>query len=108
MASDQNISEYLKYGTEAFVILKSLYPLLPTQNRDEVEARVEAAENAFQHSNVALAKAMGYKICECTLPGQIMLWQERQQAHVCPRAECGHKIEKPKPPTATFGTVSRG
>jgi len=50
------VSEYIKAGTEAIVLLRALYPLLPTQSRDEVEAKIAAAEVALQKANVDLAK----------------------------------------------------
>jgi hypothetical protein len=42
------VSEYIKAGSEAIVLIKTLYPLLPTQSRDEVEAKIYAAEEALQ------------------------------------------------------------
>ena len=29
------------------------------------------------------------KLCDCTFPPQIMLWQEARKAHVCPNEACG-------------------
>lgn len=86
---DAHWSEYLKDASEAFVLVKALYPLLPTQNRDEVEAKIEAAERALQMANVSLAKGWGFKIHDCTFPPQIMLWNEQIKERVCPH--CGHK-----------------
>jgi hypothetical protein len=85
---DFHWSEYIKAGSEAFVLLKSLYPLLPTQNRDEVEARIEAAEQALQKANVALAQAWGFRLHDCTFPPQIMLYDSNVNGRVCPR--CGY------------------
>jgi hypothetical protein len=51
--ADANWAEYIKAGSEAFVLLKTLYPLLPTQNRDEIEAKIEAAQDALQKANVS-------------------------------------------------------
>jgi hypothetical protein len=90
------ISEYIKASSEAFVLLKTLYPLLPTQNRDEVEAKIYAAEEAFQKANVVLASAWNYKLCRCTFPPQIMLWNKTERTSTCPR--CGDK--NPPPPKA--------
>jgi hypothetical protein len=87
--TDFAFSEYIKAGSEALVLLKTLYPLLPTQNRDEVEAKIHAAEEALQKANVALAQAWDYHLCQCTFPPQIMLWREKEKGHFCPRPECG-------------------
>lgn len=89
MASDTNISEYIKASADALILIKTLYPLLPTQNRDEVEAKIYAAEEALQKANVSLAQAWKFPLCQCTFPPQIMLWRNSEKAHFCPRQECG-------------------
>jgi hypothetical protein len=93
------VADYIKLGTEAFALLKALYPLLPTQKRDEVETQIHAAEEAFQMSKVALAKEWGYRLHDCTFPPQIMLWKESERAHVCPNPECGHRTTPPTSPS---------
>ncbi len=75
--ADFHWSEYIKTGSEAFVLLKSLYPLLPTSSsRDEVEAKILAAEDALKKADVALATAWGLKLHDCTFPPQIMLYDK--------------------------------
>jgi len=88
-------SEYIKAGAEAFVMLRTLYPLLPTQSRDEVEAKIEAAEQALQQANVALAQAWGFQLHDCKFPPQIMLWDEQIKERVC--QHCGHKTNFNRP-----------
>jgi hypothetical protein len=90
-------SEYIKTGTEAFVLLKALYPLLPLSNRDDVAAKIEAAEIALQKADAALAQAYGFKLHDCKFPPQIMLWNEQLKERVC--QNCGHTTNsKPRPP----------
>ena len=89
------VEDYIKFGSEAFALLKALYPLLPTQ---KMETRIHAAEQAFQMSKVALAREWGYNLHDCTFPPQIMLWNEREGAHVCPNPECGHRKTPPRSP----------
>jgi hypothetical protein len=91
------VADYIKLGTEAFALLKALYPLLPTQKLDEVETQIHAAEEAFQMSKIALAKEWGYNLHDCTFPPQIMLWKESERAHVC--SECGHRKTPPTSPS---------
>jgi hypothetical protein len=81
--ADANWAEYIKAGSEAFVLLKTLYPLLPTQNRDEIEAKIEAAQDALQKANVSLAQGWGFKIHDCTFPPQIMLYDNNLRERVC-------------------------
>jgi hypothetical protein len=86
---DSHWSEYIKAGSEALVLLKTLYPLLP-QGGDEVEAKIEAAEQALQLANVALAKEFGFKIHDCKWPPVIMLYDKNVKDRVCPN--CGYTL----------------
>jgi len=92
--ADFSLADYIKTGSEAFVLLRQLYPLLPTQGRDEIEAKIAAAEEALQKANVELARHWEYSLCQCTFPPQIMLWQESAQADVCPNPKCGRREER--------------
>lgn len=88
-----DVSEYLKASKDVLDILKTLGGLLPTgPNADAAQQRLEQAENALRASEAQLAKALGYQLCQCTFPPQIMLWREDRDAHVCPRSECGHGV----------------
>jgi hypothetical protein len=102
---EQSISfaEYIKAGAELIAFVKTLYPLLPTQGREEIEAKIAAAEDALQKINVGLAKDWGYKVHDCTFPPQIMLYDRASQARVCPH--CGFKDTFNRP---LFATATRG
>jgi hypothetical protein len=85
---DFHWSEYIKTGSEAFVLLKTLYPLLPTSpSRDAIEAKILAAEEALKKADVALARAWGFKLHDCTFPPQIMLYDKIVRNRICPN--CG-------------------
>jgi hypothetical protein len=84
-------AEYIKAGAEVLALFKTLYPLLPTQSRDEVEAKIAAAEDALQKINVALAKEWNYSLHDCTFPPQIMLYDKTKNGRVC--QNCGHTIK---------------
>jgi hypothetical protein len=84
-----SVSEYIKAGTEALVLIKTLYPLLPTQSRNEVEIKIAAAEDALQKANVFLAQQWGFKLHDCSFPPQIMLWDQGYQTQVCKK--CGFR-----------------
>jgi hypothetical protein len=96
------LSEYMKLGAEAIALIKALYPYLPTQNRDEIEAKIHAAEEALQKANVILAREWNYKICRCTFPPQIMRWDENEQSNIC--RSCGHRL-KSRPEIARSPTT---
>lgn len=86
---DFHWSEYIRAGSEAFVLLKTLYPLLPMQGRDEIEAKIAAAERALQIADVALAKELGFQIHDCAFPPKIMLYDPKVNERVC--SGCGFK-----------------
>jgi hypothetical protein len=98
------VSEYIKAGTEAIVLLKTLYPLLPTQSRDEVEVKILAAELALKEANVFLAQQWGFKLHDCAFPPEIMLWNEQLKERVCPG--CGHTTNTNHPQTPPSGRAS--
>jgi hypothetical protein len=52
------------------------------------------AEEALKRSDTALAQKLGYHLCQCTYPPQIMLWQESRGCHVCPNPACGRNTAK--------------
>src|SRR5262249_48823266 len=66
---------------------------LPPGSDKAVSKQIEKAEAALRASEVELAKTLGYTLCQCTFPPQIMLWKEAEKSHVCPRPECGRRIE---------------
>jgi hypothetical protein len=85
--ADIHWAEYIKASSEALILLKTLYPLLP-QSQGEIEGKIEAAERALQAANVTLAKSWGFLIHDCSFPPQIMLWDNAKQDRVCPG--CGY------------------
>jgi Zn ribbon nucleic-acid-binding protein len=88
-------AQYIKASAEAFALLKTLYPLLPTQNRDEIEAKIEAAERALQIADSALWQQMGFKLHDCKYPPPMMFWKEDIKERVC--SHCGYKTNFNRP-----------
>jgi hypothetical protein len=95
-------AEYIKASSEALVLLKTLYSLLP-RGGDEIEAKIEAAEKALQAANVTLAQMWGFRLHDCTFPPQIMLFEKESGERVC--KHCGHKtnFNRPLPPSGPRG-----
>jgi hypothetical protein len=89
------IGEWLRDGKLAVDFLKGALNLLPKgADRTKAAEQVEQAEVALAKSEAAVAKELGFPLCQCTFPPQIMLWKEAEKAHVCPRPECGHAIHR--------------
>lgn len=73
---------YLQASKQVLDILKTLGGLLPKgQDHAAMQRRLAEAENALRASEVQLAKALGYHLCQCTFPPQIMLSKGYHEAH---------------------------
>ena len=74
-------------------LMRAGWSLLPKSDKKKEEAglALERAEAALKRSDAALAQTLGYQLCQCTFPPQIMLWNEELQQTACPN--CGRKIK---------------
>jgi hypothetical protein len=57
------------------------------QKSDEATQQIEKAEQALKKSEAEFAKGLGFRLCRCTWPPQIMLWDKDRRKNVCPA--CG-------------------
>jgi hypothetical protein len=90
----QDLAQYIHFGKETLDLLKAAGNLLPkSAKRAEVEQKITAAEIALKRADAALAQKLGFQLCQCTYPPQIMLWHEREKVTKCPNAECGRTIK---------------
>jgi hypothetical protein len=90
----QDLAQYIHFGKESLDLLKAAGSLLPkSAKRAEVEQKITAAEDALKRADVALAQKLGFQLCKCTYPPQIMLWHEREKLTKCPNPECGRTIK---------------
>ncbi len=62
--------------------------------RDEVEQALADAETRMKLAQAESAKNLGFTLCECTWPPNIMLYKRDLNAVVCP--QCGHRRSKIK------------
>ncbi len=85
----QEISDYIHLSKDSLDLLRAALSVLPSgQKRDEAEHKLRTAEEALKRSDAALALKLGYQLCQCTFPPQIMLWEESTKTKKCQR--CGH------------------
>ena len=91
----QDWAAYLSAGKTVLEIFRGIRAELPKgEASDAAQKHIAEAENALKQTEAELAKALGYHLCKCTFPPQIMLWREAEKATVCPN--CGHRDEPPK------------
>ena len=90
---------------ESIGLIKKTQELLPEgQDRDAIARSLAEAEKASKLAESQIAQALGYKLCQCTFPPQIMLshgYREAEDHHeeefICPK--CGKSsIEPPMKP----------
>ena len=87
------ISEYIRASKGVLDIFKTLGGLFPKgPDSEKANQQLEQAEKALRASEVQLAKALDYHLCQCTFPPQIMLSVGRHPDHddkifKCPKCD---------------------
>ncbi len=99
----EELGTWFETGKSAIDLLKSLFPLLPKgEQRETIEKRVAEAETALRKGDAELAKILGFRLCRCQFPPEIMLWRESEKTNIC--GKCGHR----DPPTRDLQQFARG
>jgi hypothetical protein len=69
-----NWATYLSAAKTVLDIFKGIRAEIPQgQKTDEAQRQIEKAEQALRASEAELAKTLGYKLCECTIPPSIIV-----------------------------------
>jgi hypothetical protein len=90
-----DLKDYVALSKEAIDLLKAAWNVLPeSDQRDDAQRKLEAAAALLVRSDARLAKDLGYRMCQCTFPPQIMLWVETENAWVCRNVACGSKVAR--------------
>jgi hypothetical protein len=81
-------AEYFAAAKTVLDLFKAVKDDLPKgEQADKAQKQIEKAEAALKNSEAEFAKSVGYRLCRCTFPPQIMLWKNDIRKNVCP--ECG-------------------
>lgn len=79
-------------GSQALSMLKSVKDMLPNSPQKEVAAqKISEAEKAFKIAEAKVAQELGYPLCKCTWPPQIMLATQKNFRFKCPK--CNYEID---------------
>ena len=99
-----NLAENLELLKSGFDMFRSAIGLakesagaLPDEKKKTIEASLESAEQAIRLAEAQIAKSLGFRLCQCTFPPQIMLsvgYRESQEYFRC--SSCNK--EWPGPP----------
>lgn len=66
-------------------LLREFKALLPDSEKAEaLVQRLEDAERKLQEHQALTAKELGYLLCQCTYPPQIMLFKRETRSYQCP------------------------
>lgn len=95
----QYFTEYLTSAKAALDVVKGVQGILPKDKADKAEAEIKKAEAALKNGQAELAKKLGFRLCRCEFPPQIMLWKADIRKNVCPA--CGDKY----PPDQNVGVL---
>lgn len=97
MSAFEAITDVFKGITAIIALLKQTKDLLPDDAKKKaVEQSLEEVEKKSKLAEAQVAQALGYRLCRCTFPPQIMLRIGRQQnveAFRCPI--CGNTWPPP-------------
>lgn len=106
---DDGFLGYVKAGKDLLDIFKSVREMLPKNDpavAKKVEAGIEKAEKELAATEAQLAKALGYKLCQCTFPPQIMLQNKELGKKICPKCRDQWPPDKPPLPEG-FGRLAQ-
>lgn len=85
----------LSLFTEAMGLAKTVQEALPESvEKDQIERSLAEAKKAANLAEAQIANALGYKLCKCTFPPQIMLSQgykdtgyKHEEEYLCPNCK---------------------
>jgi hypothetical protein len=90
----QPLLEYLTAAKTTLDILRSVRAELPKGHRaDHAQQQIEKAEQALKAAEAELAKGLGYQLCRCQFPPNVMLWSGSERTNICP--VCGDRNPQP-------------
>jgi hypothetical protein len=91
--------------SDAIGLVRKTKDLLPeSQDKEAIEQSLAQADNASKLAEAQIAQALGYTLCKCTFPPQIMLSSgyklknySHREEYICPT--CSKSSISPKNPT---------
>ena len=103
---EQNLLQVLEAFTKGLTTLKEAIALVHSANnqlpagepRKAIQQKIEEAERAIQLGHAAMGQSLGFQICHCTWPPQVMASTQysketRVEQFTCPN--CGKTLSLP-------------
>jgi hypothetical protein len=76
------------------------------KHRDDVEAKLQQAEESMKRADALLAKELGLKLCDCEFPPHVMLWQDSINSHVCPNRRISNTARVDNPSSTLMAGIT--
>ncbi|WP_147430982.1 hypothetical protein [Thiocapsa rosea] len=91
----EEISLVLGAAKSLLGLAKETKDLLPdSKSKEEIERAIAKAEKDLAIAESSTAQELGFDLCKCTFPPQIMLYDNSSGNNVCPRC---HNTTMAKP-----------
>ena len=69
----KTFSDGISLLSSALSTIKSVIDILPKREKEKVSKQLVETEEKLQIAEAQIAKGLGYELCKCTWPPQIML-----------------------------------
>lgn len=87
------IKECLTAAAQFLSIFKQARDLLPeSKEKDKASEALIKAESSFKAAEAQLAQSMGFELCQCAWPPNIMVFKHEFDEYYC--NECGNAITR--------------
>ena len=91
----QDLMAYLTAAKTALEIIKGIWAELPKgHDAEKAQRQIEELKSALAITKAKFAKGLGFRLCQCEFPPQIMLLNATERKHVCP--SCGNTFPPPQ------------
>lgn len=98
------LTAFAELSKNLISLVKDVSSILPDgSEKESIERQLKAAERELKIAEASTAKELGYELCQCTFPPQIMLFTGKEKTYKCP--SCGHEVNKSL--VAMVSTVKR-
>ena len=83
------LNNFITLSKNLISTLKEIKTLLPdSEAKTQINETITAAERELALSEAAMAKELGYQLCQCTFPPQIMLFTgKKRYQYQCNRCQ---------------------
>lgn len=87
----EELSLLVGVARSALGLVKETKDMIPDgAAKEQIAKEIDRSEQALALAESATAKALGYDLCKCTFPPQIMLYDHALRSNVCPK--CGNSL----------------